>query len=130
MGRNSIVDIATRYGLDGPRIESRWARKTSRHAHFHFPELILTLNNDILIICCSYLCLIWRGFVRVSVSSLQIVYKCIIYIYIYIEREREGWKEGQRERNSEEAQRKVEPRLLASISLTIFSCNIMHRMLE
>ena len=26
MGRDSAVGIATRYGLDGPRIESRWGR--------------------------------------------------------------------------------------------------------
>ena len=26
MGRDSSVDIATRYGLDGPGIESRWGR--------------------------------------------------------------------------------------------------------
>jgi len=26
MGRNSAVGIATRYGLDGPGIESRWGR--------------------------------------------------------------------------------------------------------
>ena len=26
MGRDSSVGIATRYGLDGPRIESRWGR--------------------------------------------------------------------------------------------------------
>ena len=26
MGRNSSVGIATRYGLDGPGIESRWGR--------------------------------------------------------------------------------------------------------
>jgi len=27
MGRNSSVDMATRYGLDGPGIESRWGRE-------------------------------------------------------------------------------------------------------
>jgi len=32
VGWHSIVGIATRYGLDGPRIESRWMRKMSRHA--------------------------------------------------------------------------------------------------
>ena len=26
VGRDSAVDIATRYGMDGPRIESRWGR--------------------------------------------------------------------------------------------------------
>jgi hypothetical protein len=26
MGRNSVISIATRYGLDGPGIESRWGR--------------------------------------------------------------------------------------------------------
>ena len=26
MGRDSVVGIATRYGLDGPGIESRWGR--------------------------------------------------------------------------------------------------------
>lgn len=26
MGRNSVVSIATRYSLDGPRIESQWVR--------------------------------------------------------------------------------------------------------
>jgi hypothetical protein len=26
MGRGSVVGIATRYELDGPRIESRWGR--------------------------------------------------------------------------------------------------------
>jgi hypothetical protein len=26
MGRDSVVGIATRYGLDGPAIESRWGR--------------------------------------------------------------------------------------------------------
>jgi hypothetical protein len=30
-GRNSSVGIATRYGLDGPRIESRWGRYFSAH---------------------------------------------------------------------------------------------------
>jgi hypothetical protein len=27
VGRHSSVSIATRYGLDGPRIESRWRRE-------------------------------------------------------------------------------------------------------
>jgi hypothetical protein len=31
MGRDIVVGIATRYGLDGPGIESRWRR--------HFPHL-------------------------------------------------------------------------------------------
>ena len=26
MGRDDVVDIATRYGLDGPGIETRWRR--------------------------------------------------------------------------------------------------------
>jgi len=30
MGRDSSVDIATRYGLDGPGIESRWGGEISR----------------------------------------------------------------------------------------------------
>jgi hypothetical protein len=35
LGRDSAVGIATRYGLDGPGIESRWGRdfsQPSRHA--------------------------------------------------------------------------------------------------
>jgi transposase-like protein len=32
VGKDSIVGIATRNGLDGPRIEFRWMRKMSRHA--------------------------------------------------------------------------------------------------
>jgi hypothetical protein len=30
MGRDSVVGIATRYGLDGPGIESRWGRDFSQ----------------------------------------------------------------------------------------------------
>ena len=29
-GRNSSVDTATRYGLDGPGVESRWGRRPDR----------------------------------------------------------------------------------------------------
>ena len=29
MGRDSLVDITTRYGLDGPGIESRWEQRFS-----------------------------------------------------------------------------------------------------
>ena len=36
MGRDSAVDIATRYGLDGPGIESRWG------ARFSAPALVPT----------------------------------------------------------------------------------------
>ena len=32
VGRHSIVGAATRYELDGPRIESRWVRKMFRQA--------------------------------------------------------------------------------------------------
>ena len=35
MGRNSVVGIATRYGLDGPGIESWWGRE--------FPHLSRTV---------------------------------------------------------------------------------------
>jgi len=31
LGRDSSLDIATRYGLDGPGIESRWGDETSPH---------------------------------------------------------------------------------------------------
>ena len=33
MGRDSSVGIATRYGLDGPWIESRWGAKFSAPVH-------------------------------------------------------------------------------------------------
>ena len=33
MGRNSSVGIATRYGLDCPRIEPRWGARFSAHVH-------------------------------------------------------------------------------------------------
>jgi len=36
VGRDSSVGIATRYGLDGPRIESRWEAKLS---HLSRPAL-------------------------------------------------------------------------------------------
>jgi hypothetical protein len=43
LGRDSSVDIATRYGLDGPRIESQWGetfntcpdRNWDRDRHLH-----------------------------------------------------------------------------------------------
>ena len=31
VGRDSSVSIATRYGLDGPGIESRWGARVSAH---------------------------------------------------------------------------------------------------
>ena len=33
MGRDSSVGIATRYGLDGPGIESRWGARFSAPVH-------------------------------------------------------------------------------------------------
>jgi hypothetical protein len=33
-GRDCVVHTATRYGLDGPRIESQWGAKFSAPVHF------------------------------------------------------------------------------------------------
>jgi hypothetical protein len=38
-GRDSVVDVATGYGLDGPRIESRWGRD---FPHLYRPAMGLT----------------------------------------------------------------------------------------
>jgi hypothetical protein len=35
LGRDSLLDIATCYGLDGPAIESRWGDETSRTLPYH-----------------------------------------------------------------------------------------------
>jgi len=39
VGRGSSVGVATRYGLDGPGIESRWGRDFS---HMFRPAVVLT----------------------------------------------------------------------------------------
>jgi hypothetical protein len=43
-GRDSVVGIATRYGLDGPGIESRWGRDFS---HTSRPALVLTTHPQL-----------------------------------------------------------------------------------
>jgi hypothetical protein len=42
VGRGSIVGIATRYGLDGPEIESRWERNFP-----HLPRGVLVSTDKI-----------------------------------------------------------------------------------
>ena len=36
MGRDNVVGIATRYGLDGPGIEIRWGRDLARRSRKNF----------------------------------------------------------------------------------------------
>ena len=46
MGRDSVVGIATRYGLDGPGIESRWGVKFSAPVQTSPVAYLSLLHNE------------------------------------------------------------------------------------